>query len=113
MPFLRTCRRSIERLRPYPSLVLLGVPLVLAESLKLASLAVVGNGHWMIGVIVMLVAYALSLFLVERLFVLVKPKLLRLRWFHTIWTWFVAVRRKTYNWLVAKMAPEAKASPEA
>jgi hypothetical protein len=40
------------------------------------------------------VAYAASLLLVERLFMIVKPKLLRLPWFARLWDWFVALRGK-------------------
>jgi hypothetical protein len=38
------------------------------------------------------IAYAASLFLVERLFRIVKPKLLTLPWFARLWDWFVALR---------------------
>ena len=40
------------------------------------------------------VAYAVSLLLVERLFMIVKPKLLTLHWFVRLWDWFVALRGK-------------------
>jgi hypothetical protein len=40
------------------------------------------------------VAYAASLLLVERLFMIVKPKLLTLPWFGRLWDWFVALRGK-------------------
>jgi hypothetical protein len=53
----------------------------------------------MTGSIVMLCAYALSVLAVERLFKLVKPKLLMLPWFSVMWTWFVVARDKTINWL--------------
>jgi hypothetical protein len=39
-------------------------------------------------------AYAASLLLIERLFMIVKPKLLSLPWFARLWDWFVALRRK-------------------
>jgi hypothetical protein len=99
MPFLRYLRRCIQRLRPYPSLFLLATPLVIIELLKLAAVFVLGSGHWMTGSIVMLCAYALSVLAVERLFKLVKPKLLMLPWFSVMWTWLVVARDKTVNWL--------------
>jgi hypothetical protein len=40
------------------------------------------------------VAYAASLVLVERLFGIVKPKLLTLTWFARLWSWLLAVRGK-------------------
>lgn len=36
--------------------------------------------------------YLLSLFLVERLFIIVKPKLLTIPWFAKLWTILLAVR---------------------
>jgi hypothetical protein len=40
------------------------------------------------------VAYTASLLLIERLFMIVKPKLLTLPWFARLWGWFVAFRSK-------------------
>jgi hypothetical protein len=47
--------------------------------------AVAGSGHWITGVVTIVCAYAASLFLVERLFRIVKPKLLTLAWFARFW----------------------------
>jgi hypothetical protein len=40
------------------------------------------------------IAYAASLLLIERLFMIVKPKLLTLPWFARLWDWFIALRGK-------------------
>jgi len=85
-------RRAIERLGPYASLCVLAVPLLIVEPLKLLALVIAGSGHWITGTITVACAYALSLLVVERLFLIVKPKLLRLRWFASLWRWFVAAR---------------------
>ena len=50
----------------------------------------------------MICAYAGSLFVTERLFIILKPKLLTLPWFATIWTWFITTRDKTLGWLHGK-----------
>jgi hypothetical protein len=50
----------------------------------------------------MLCAYVLSIFVVERLFKIVKPKLLTLPWFAVIWRWSIAARRKLVAWLHRK-----------
>lgn len=92
-------RRAIERLGPYASLCLLAVPLAIVEPLKLVALVVAGSGHWITGTVTIVCAYAISLLLVERLFLIVKPKLLRLRWFAALWHWFVAVREGLLGWL--------------
>lgn len=99
MRVLRHLRRRIERLPPYPALALVAVPLAVAEPLKLATLFVVGKGHWLTGVVAMICAYAISLFVTERLFQIVKPKLLTLRWFKIVWTWFIAARDKTLDYV--------------
>ncbi|MGA7071173.1 hypothetical protein [Bradyrhizobium sp.] len=87
-------RRFMEGLGPYQSLVILAVPTSLVEPLKLVALAVAGEGHWITGTIMIVAAYATSLLLVERLFVIVKPKLLTLRWFARLWELFVILRSK-------------------
>jgi hypothetical protein len=88
------CRRAIDRLGPYQSLALLAIPLSVVEPLKLAAVAVAGHGHWLTGTGMIVVAYAVSILLVERLFVMVKPKLLKLDWFAKAWIRFVALRRR-------------------
>lgn len=86
-------RHFIERLGPHQSLVLLAVPTSLIEPLKLAALAFAGKGHWITGTAMVVAAYAGSLLVVERLFRIVRPKLLTLPWFARIWVRFVALRR--------------------
>jgi hypothetical protein len=92
--FLPSLRRYIERLGPYQSLVLVLIPTILVEPLKLIAVAVAGEGHWITGTVMIVVAYAASLLVVERLFMIVKPKLLTLPWFARLWDWFVALRGK-------------------
>ncbi len=87
-------RRSIQRLGPYPSLFVLALPTATVEPLKLAAVAVAGKGHWITGTAMIAVCYALSLLVVERLFVIVKPKLLTISWFAKLWKAFVSVRTR-------------------
>ena len=98
----RPTQRFLKRLGPYQSLSILAVPLAFVEPLKLVALFVVGGGHFIAGVLVMICAYAGSLFITERLFVVLKPKLLALPWFAIAWRWFVIVRDKlAYRFLRA------------
>jgi hypothetical protein len=85
---LQPIRRSIEKLGPYQSLALLAVPLCLVEPLKVIAVF----GHWITGTAMITLAYAASLLVVERLFAIVKPKLLQLRWFAKLWSWFIVQR---------------------
>jgi hypothetical protein len=81
-------------LGPYQSLLLLSIPTGLVEPLKLIAVAVAGEGHWITGTVMIIVAYGFSLLFVERLFQIVKPKLLSLPWFARLWNWVLAVRGK-------------------
>jgi hypothetical protein len=87
-------RRSIEALGPYPSLFLLVLPTATVEPLKLAAVAVAGKGHWLTGTAMIVTCYAFSLLVIERLFVIVKPKLLTIPWFAKLWKGFVSVRTR-------------------
>jgi hypothetical protein len=91
---LKFARRWIESLGPYQSLALLAVPTCIVEPLKLAALAVAGDGHWYTGLAMVLTAYAASLLIVERLFLIVKPKLLQLRWFAKFWAYVTVCRHR-------------------
>jgi hypothetical protein len=108
MRFLRRLRHQIERLPRYASLALLVVPLAIAEPLKLATVFIVGKGHWLAGVVAMLSAYTISLFALHWLFGVVKPKLLELPWFAAFWTWLLAIRRKTIRWVRGAWASQRR-----
>ena len=87
-------KRYIQTLGPYQSLALLTVPTATVEPLKLVAVAIAGAGHWITGAAMIVASYALSFIVVERLFVIVKPKLLTISWFARIWQGFVRVRTK-------------------
>ncbi len=107
---LRRLRRRIEKLGPYPSLLLVAVPLAVVEPLKLGIVVLAGQGHWLGGAIAMGCAYAVSLFITHWLFKVVKPKLLRLAWFARLWDWLVAWAATIRGWF-AKFAKLARWRP--
>jgi hypothetical protein len=100
----------IESLGPYQSLFLLAVPVCVVEPMKLVAVAVAGHGHWITGTGMIVAAYAASLLVIERLFGIVKPKLLMLPWFASIWTRYVALRAKVFRAFGRHRAPERKES---
>jgi hypothetical protein len=55
------------------------------EPLKIVAVVVAGKGHWLSGAATIAAAYVMSLLITERLFRLVKPKLMMLDWFAAIW----------------------------
>src|SRR5258708_25181510 len=91
-------RRRIELLGPWQSLILLLIPLCIVEPLKVVGVAVAGEGHWIGGAGVVLAAYAARLFVVERLFHIVKPEVLELPWFGKRWCFVVATRDPARRW---------------
>jgi hypothetical protein len=105
MTALASARRRIQNLSPYLSLLLLSVPVILVEPLKIVSLYVAGKGHWLTGTGIIIGAYALSLFFVERLFRAVKPKLLMLGWFAKLWKLFTAFRTKAIQMASGRRSP--------
>jgi hypothetical protein len=94
-PLNKSIRQWLKRRKPYQALAILAVPFAVVEPAKVLALAVVGTGHWLTGTIVMVVTYVLSIFVVERIFRIVKPQLLTLCWFAKAWRWFVDIRAKT------------------
>lgn len=103
MTVLVRARRRIQKLGPYQSLILVLLPTLLVEPLKLVAVYVAGEGHWLSGTGIMIAAYAVSLLVVERLFTLAKPKLMTIGWFATFWIWYTNVRRKTWTWFRCAM----------
>jgi hypothetical protein len=99
MTAIARTRRRLQQTGPYLSLLLMLLPLLLVEPLKIAALVVAGKGHWMSGTGILVAAYAVSLLFVERLFKVVKPKLMTLDWFARSWTWFTAIRDRAWTWL--------------
>src|SRR4051794_38104526 len=98
MTLLARSRRGLQQMNPYLSLLLLLVPLLLVEPFKLVALVVAGKGHWLTGTGMLVAAYAASLLVVERLFRVLKPKLLMLDWFAKLWRGVLALRNKVIPW---------------
>jgi hypothetical protein len=108
MQFVKDFRRRLEQLGPYPSLLVLAIPLVIVEPFKLVAVLVAGDGHFLTGLLFLICAYVVSLVVTERLFVILKPKLLMLPWFAKSWRWFIALRRRGLRWLRSLWTPAGK-----
>lgn len=94
MTALASLRRRVQKLTPYFSLLILALPVLLVEPFKFVAVFVAGKGHWLTAMGMILCAYAVSLFFVERLFRAVKPKLLMLGWFAKLWARYTTLRDK-------------------
>jgi hypothetical protein len=69
-------RLWIASLRPYPSLALFAVPVIILEPAKPLSGYLIGTGHFFAGAVIFIAAEVLKLTVVEQLFQLNKKKLL-------------------------------------
>jgi hypothetical protein len=69
-------RLWIVALRPYPTLALFALPLVILEPVKPIAAYLVGTGHVATGMIILIVGEILKLVLVERLFSVGRDKLM-------------------------------------
>jgi hypothetical protein len=78
-------RIRIASLRPYPTLALFAVPLIVLEPVKPVAAYLVGAGHIAMGMTVLVISEVLKLVLVERLFSLSRGKLISIPAF--AWTY--------------------------
>jgi hypothetical protein len=111
MTALASVRRQIQQLGPYQSLALMLLPIMLVEPLKIVALLVAGQGHWLTGTGIMIAAYGVSLVVVERLFKVVKSRLMTMNWFAILWTWFTAVRDRAWGYVRTLAGKRLRPSP--
>ena len=85
----------IVSLRPYPTLALFAVPLIVLEPLKLVAAYLAGTGHIRTGMVVLVVSEILKLVLIERLFSVSRDKLMSIPTF----AWAYGKYREAKDWL--------------
>ena len=96
---LALARRKVQQFGPYKCLALLLIPLLIVEPLKIAGIAFVSLGHWTAGASIIGGAYVVSLLIIDRLFRVVKSKLMTMNWFAALMTVFVKTRGQVLSWL--------------
>src|SRR5712675_3739688 len=108
---LERVRRWITSLRPYPSLALFAVPLIILEPAKPLSAYLLGTGHFFAGAVIFIAAEVLKLTFVERLFQLNKDKLLSIpafAWGYRYWRAMMEIVESLEVWKAARrMAVQA------
>lgn len=91
----------ISSLRPYPSLALFAVPVIILEPAKPISGYMIATGHFLAGAVIFIAAEVLKLTVVERLFHLNKAKLLTIpffAWAYTYWRGMMDALEATKAW---------------
>jgi hypothetical protein len=97
---LRRLRAWIRSLRPYPSLALFSVPVIILEPVKPVAAYLAATGQIVSSAVTLVVGEVLKLVLVERLFSLTRDKLMKIPAFAWAYTRF----REAQAWLQATEA---------
>lgn len=92
---LRRLGAWIRSLRPYPSLALFSIPVILLEPVKPVAAYLAASGQMVSSVITLIIGELLKLVLVERLFSLTRDKLMKIPAFAWAYTKF----REAKTWL--------------
>src|SRR3569623_2362123 len=85
------------RLPPYLVLLILAVPFVVLEPLKVFALYWFALGHLIQGGILLIVAHGASILTLERLYQAGKPQLMKIGWFARVMGWLGALRDAALN----------------
>ena len=85
-------RSGSQRLPAYVAIVALAVPFVFAEPAKVYGLVLIGQGHFVWGVVVVVLAYLVSLVLVDTIFEGARPQLRSITWFARLLDWATVIR---------------------
>jgi hypothetical protein len=96
-------RKWIGSLKPYPSLALFAVPLIVLEPVKPVAAYLLGTGQIAAGVTVLAIGEILKLVIVERLFKLCRRKLLKI----PLFAWGYGHWRQGVEWFVSMKAWQA------
>jgi hypothetical protein len=76
---------AIDRLPPYPTLLVFLVPILLLFPLKLLGLWMLAHGSWLGAMAVLALAKVVSMGVTAFIFDLTRPKLLQLAWFRRLY----------------------------
>jgi hypothetical protein len=83
--FKRWVAERVERMPPWAALVLFGIPVIVVQPLKLASLYLMTHGHMVLGALGFVLIKIVGFGLVAFLFDLTRDKLMTFRWF--VWVY--------------------------
>ena len=79
-------------------LVLLAIPFIIVEPLKIVALLWIGRGAFISGIVLLALAYLAGFVFVERIYSAGKPKLLTIRWFAWAVGLLTSIRTALLDW---------------
>jgi hypothetical protein len=113
-PPIGALERHIGRLPPYAALALFIVPSLMLLPIKLLALWLIGRGHALAGLLVIVVAKVAGTAVVARLFFLTQPALMQVPWFARLYArwsaWkggLMALARGSWPWRVSRVIQRA------
>lgn len=95
-PLFRWFEKSIERLPPYPTMMVFLLPGAVLFPVKLGAVWLMTHGQVLLGIGVIVGAKVLGTAIVARLYVVCKPKLMTIAWFARLHDWLIAIRNRLY-----------------
>ncbi|MDC8786627.1 hypothetical protein [Roseateles koreensis] len=101
-PPFRAFAPWVRGLPPYAALALLVLPSLLIIPVKLLALWLIAHGRVVLGVGVIMAAKVVGTALVARLFQLIQPALMRLRWFVPLYQRWSAWKQELLAWVHAQ-----------
>jgi hypothetical protein len=99
----------IGRTPPYLVLLMLAVPFVVLEPLKVFALYWIAVGHVIQGTILLIFAHALSILTLDRIYHAGKGQLDKIGWFARLMGWVVGLRDWAFGWVKHTAAWQAAA----
>ena len=99
----------IGRTPPYLVLLLLAVPFVVLEPLKVFALYWIAVGHVIQGTILLIFAHGLSILTLDRIYHAGKGQLDKIGWFARLMSWVVGLRDWAFGWVKQSAAWQAAA----
>jgi hypothetical protein len=103
-PGLRWIEGFVQGLPPYAALLLFALPAMLLLPIKLLAVWWIGQGHALLGVVLIVVAKLVGTAVVARLFTLTRPALMRLAWFARAHARWLAWKAPLLAWARASVA---------
>ena len=96
-PLIRWYEASLQRLPPYPTMVVFLVPGICLFPVKLGAVWLMTHGQVLIGFGVIIAAKVVGTAIVARSYVVCKPKLMTIGWFARLHDWLMTTRDFLYG----------------